>query len=603
MDISTQFTTIVLLVGIVLYASARFRMDFIALAMLLTLYLGGVLSTSEALSGFSAPATITLGAMYVISGAMRRSGTTAVISQQILRLGRRSPRRLSTLLFSVSAGLSGLMPNLATMVIMLPVGLRLGRSVNLKPGKMLMPLGLFAMLGGYISLLGTSTSLIISDLLAQSTGKPLGLFEPAVIAIPIIVLSLAWVVLLGQRLLPNTGERPTQIGPNLRDLERTYDLEDAFYRLRVRSASDLAGFSIEEMNLRNRWDINVVGVARPDGHPFRPWSDVILEVNDEIIVHGLKADVFQMAGIHHLAPKESVSFVELARLSPAELELAEVLIPPYSPLRDQTLTDLNFGERYHLNVLALLRGNQASAQSLLESPLQVGDRLLVEGSPERLEELRRGSELVVLSDLGTPADELISKRSHWMLYILAGVVLLSALRILPLPIAALMGAFAAVLTGCITAEEAYEDTDWSILVFVAALLPLGIAIDNSGLTTYLSATLSTQFGAMGPHMALVLTTLTAVLLTQVLANTVVALVLAPIAFNLAQSMGVNSEPFALALLLTVSTAFLTPFTEIINILVRKPGGYRLRDYLLLNTPVLIIVLVAAIWLVPLIWPF
>jgi di/tricarboxylate transporter len=603
MDIPAQFTAIVLLIGIVLYASARFRLDFIALSMLLTLYLGGVLTAGEALSGFSAPATITLGGMYVISGAMRRSGTTAIISQQLLRLGGRSPKKLPTLLFSASAGLSGVMPNLATMVIMLPVGLRLGRSVNLKPGKMLMPLGLFAILGGYVSLLGTSPNLVISDLLAQSTGQPLGLFEPALVAIPVIVLSLAWVILLGQRLLPNTGERPTQIGPNLRDLERTYELEGAFYRLRVRSSSDLAGFSLEQLDLRKRWRVNVVGVARPGGHPFRPWPDVVLEINDEIIVQGKKADVLQMAGIHKLAPKDSVSFVEVARLSPADMEMAEVLIPPYSPLLGQTLTDLNFGERYHLNVLVILRGKQASAQSLRDSPLQVGDRLLVEGDPERLDQLREGAELVVLSDLGVPADELISKRSHWMLYILAGVVLLSALDILPLPMAALMGALAAVLTGCTTAAGAYEDADWSILVFVAALLPLGAAIENSGLTTYLSAALSAQFGAIGPHMALALVTLTAALLTQVLANTVVGLVMAPIAFDLAQTMGVSPKPFALALLLAVSAAFLTPFTEIINILVRKPGGYRLRDYLLLNTPVLIIVLVAAIWLTPLIWPF
>ena len=603
MDSSTLFTAIVLVIGIVLYASARFRMDFIALAMLLILYLGGVLSTSEALSGFAAPATITLGGMYVISGAMRRSGTTAVISHHLLRLGGRSPRRLSTLLFSVAAGLSALMPNLATMVIMLPVGLRLGRSVNVKPGKMLMPLGLFAMLGGYITLLGTSPNLVISDLLAQSTGRQLGLFEPALIAIPVVVLSLAWVVLFGQRWLPNTGERPTQIGPNLRDLERTYDLEDAFYRLRIRSNSDLAACRIEDLDLRNRWNVNIVGVARPDGHPFRPWADVVLEVNDEIIVQGRKVDVLQMGVIHHLISKGTVSFVELARLSPAEFEMAEVLIPPYSPLRDHTLADLNFGERYHLNVLALLRGDQASAHSLMESPLQVGDRLLVEGPPERFAALRQGAELVVLSDLGIPADELISRRSHWMLYILAGVVLLSALNILPLPIAALMGAFAAVVTGCISAEQAYEDTDWSILVFVAALLPLGIAIDNSGLTTFLSATLSAQFGAINPHVLLALIALTSVLLTQVLSNTVVALVLAPIAFDLAQTMGVNPVPFAIALLLTVTAAFWTPFTEIINILVRKPGGYRLRDYLMLNTPVVIIVLVAAIWLTPLIWPF
>jgi len=603
MDIPAQFTAIVLLIGIVLYASARFRLDFIALSMLLTLYLGGVLTAGEALSGFSAPATITLGGMYVISGAMRRSGTTAIISQQLLRLGGRSPKKLPTLLFSASAGLSGVMPNLATMVIMLPVGLRLGRSVNLKPGKMLMPLGLFAILGGYVSLLGTSPNLVISDLLAQSTGQPLGLFEPALVAIPVIVLSLAWVILLGQRLLPNTGERPTQIGPNLRDLERTYELEGAFYRLRVRSSSDLAGFSLEQLDLRKRWRVNVVGVARPGGHPFRPWPDVVLEINDEIIVQGKKADVLQMAGIHKLAPKDSVSFVEVARLSPADMEMAEVLIPPYSPLLGQTLTDLNFGERYHLNVLVILRGKQASAQSLRDSPLQVGDRLLVEGDPERLDQLREGAELVVLSDLGVPADELISKRSHWMLYILAGVVLLSALDILPLPMAALMGALAAVLTGCTTAAGAYEDADWSILVYVAALLPLGAAIENSGLTTYLSAALSAQFGAIGPHMALALVTLTAALLTQVLANTVVGLVMAPIAFDLAQTMGVSPKPFALALLLAVSAAFLTPFTEIINILVRKPGGYRLRDYLLLNTPVLIIVLVAAIWLTPLIWPF
>ncbi len=302
-----------------------------------------------------------------------------------------------------------------------------------------------------------------------------------------MAVSLVWVVSFGQRLLPDTSEQPKRIGPNLRDLEKTYAMGNAFYRLRVRSDSDMVGKQLDALDLRDRWGVNIVGVAYPGTASFRPWSDLVLEADHEIIATGKRADVLQMGSIHHLEPKGSVSIFELARLSPADMELAEMMIPPYSPLVGKTLEELNFREIYHLNVLAILRSDKASAHKLFDTPLMVGDRLLVEGVPQQLIALREGNTMVVLSDLGVSSEDLISKRSLWMLYILAGVVLLSLSGLVALPIAALLGAFASVLLGCTSAEGAYEDVDWPILILVAALLPLGAAITDSGLATAIGA--------------------------------------------------------------------------------------------------------------------
>ena len=603
MEFPAIYTALVLLVGVALFASGRVRMDLAALGMLLALYLGGVLSAEQTLQGFSAPATISLGGIYVLSGAMRRSGSMALIGRWLLKLGRRSARRLTAVLLLSTAGLSAFMPNLAVTIIMMPVSLRLSRAANLRPGKLLLPVGLFASLGGYLTLLGTPPNLIISDLLAERTGRGFGLLDPLFVGLPILALTLAWVLFIGQRLLPDSGDLPVRPGPNLQELEKTYRLDKVFYRLRVRSGSDLAGNRLQDLDLRKRWNVNVVGVASAGGAPFRPWPGMVIEVNDELIVQGKRADILQMATIHRLEPRGEVSLVELARLAPADLELAEIMVPPYSPLVGRTLAEIEFAETFGLNALALLREGRASAKELMSTPLQEGDRLLVEGSPKQLARLRRGRDLVVLSDLGVPEEDVITWRSGRVLWILAGMVALSVSGLVSLPIAALMAAFATVLLGATTPEQAYRDIDWMVIVLVAALLPLGAALKQSGLTAIVAQSLASELAAASPTMLLALVFFLTAAITQVLANTVTALIMAPLAFDLAQTVGLRPEPFAMAVLLGVTTAFLTPLTDVINLLVRRPGGYAFRDYLVLNLPATLIVALAAIWLGPIIWPF
>ncbi|NOZ72593.1 MAG: SLC13 family permease [Chloroflexi bacterium] len=603
MSFAAWWTALVLIVGIFFFARGQARLDVVAMAMLLALYLGGVLNGEQALSGFSASATITLAGIYVVSGGMRRTGATALLGTWLLRVGRRSTRRLTAVLLLATSSLSAFMANLAALVIMLPVGLRVSRASRISSSKTLLPLGLFTTLGGYLTLLGTPPNLIISDLLAQRTGQPFAMFEPAILGLPILLISLIWVLWFGQRLLPDIAEQPRRIGPNAQELEQTYHLEESFYRLRVRTGSDLVGRRLQELRLRERWGVNVVGVAPLDGHPYRPWPELMLDVNDEIIVQGKRADILQMANMHQLEPKGSVSFVELVRLAPTEMELAEVLVPPYSPLVGKTLSALEFEETYGLNVLAIMRGEEVSAQRLRGTPLQAGDRLLVHGNPARLAALRHGHELVVLSGLGLPSDEIITSRAPTMLAILGSVILLSVSGLVTLPIAALMGAFATILTNCTTPDQAYKDIDWLVVVLIAALLPLGMALQVSGLSALIGAWFAAYLGGLGPEALTAILFVIAVILTQILSNSVLALILTPITLDIAFSLGVNPQPFAMAILMGVSTSFLTPLTDIVNLLIRKPGGYRFRDYLMLNGPIVLVIALLVIGLVPRLWPF
>lgn len=603
MTFAAWWTAFVLVVGIAFFASGRARLDIVAMAMMLTLLLGGVLTTEQALSGFAAPATLTLAGIYVVSGGMRRTGATALMGNWLLRVGRRSRRRLTTVLLLTSGALSAFMANLAALVIMLPVGLRVSRASRIAPGKTLLPLALFTALGGYLTLLGTPANLILSDILAQDTGRPLSMFEPALLGLPVFVFGLGWVLLVGWRWLPDTSEQPQQIGPNAQEVGRAYHLQESFYRLRIRSGSDLAGRSLQDLDLRGRWQINVVGVARPGGHPYRPWPELVVEVNDELIVQGKRADILQLASLHMLEPKGSVTLLELVRLAPAEMELAETLIPPYSPLVGNTLAELQFDEVYGLNVLALMRGDEVSAQRLPATPLQAGDRLLVQGAPARLERLRRGNKMIVLSGLGLPADEMITAHAPHMMIILAAVIGLSVSGWVALPIAALLGAFATVLSGSITPDQAYEDIDWLVVVLIAALLPLSTALQTSGLSIVIGELFTSYLGGLQPQALLAVLFVAAVLITQVLSNSVLALILAPITLDIAHIMAVQPQALMMAVLMGVSTSFLTPLTDIINLLVRKPGGYHMRHYLLLSGPIVLFMGALVIWLAPLIWPF
>ncbi len=596
------FTAAALLVSIGMIASGRFPMDWVALGTLVALYLGGVLSAEEALSGFAASATITLAGIYVVSGGLKRSGAIALIGQWLLDAGGRSPRRLSGLLLGVTSLFSAFMSNLAALVIMLPLGYRLSRAGKIPLGKLLLPIGVFTALGGYLTLLGTPPNLIAADVLNRQTGISLGLFSITVVGLPTLVFSLLWVTLGAQKLLPSTGERPVRVGPNLKELGQTYKIEDMFYRLRVREGSDLAGRRLRDLGLRERWGVNVVGVARPEGAPFRPWPDLILEPNDEIVVQGSKADILQLASLHHLEPKGSVSLVDLARLRPAEMELAEALIPPYSSLVGRTLAELAFGKRYGLTVLALLRGGEARARELGDEQLQAGDRLLVEGAPRQIQALRKDMNLIILSQLGVKPEDLVSHRSRRMLLILLGVILLSLLPWFSLPMAAMLGALATIILGAVSPQEAYEDIDWRIVVFTAGLLPLGTAMENSGLSAMMGDVFVQFLSGLSPYALLAALFAISALLTQALSNSVLALVLTPIAIYISQSMGLRPEPFVIAVMAGVSASFVTPITDVIALSLRAPGKYSFMDYLKVSLPPVIFMGLCVVFLTPLVWP-
>ncbi len=596
------FTAMALAISVGLIASGRFPMDWVALGTVAALYLGGILTSEQALAGFSASATITLAGIYIVSGGLRRSGAIALIGRWMLEAGGRSPRKLSGLLFGVAGAFSAFMANLAALVIMLPLTYRLSRASDTPLGKLLLPVAVFTSLGGYLTLLGTPPSLIAADLLQQQAGVSLSLFSIGVVGLPTFVFAWLLMVSFGHKLLPSTGERPVRMGPNLQELSKTYKIDDLFYRLRVRSGSDLVGKRLSELGLREHWGVNVVGVARPGGDPFRPWPDLILEENDEIVVQGDRASILQLASIHHLEPKGSVTLVDLARLAPAQLELAELLIPPYSSLVGKTLEQLQFGKTYGLNVLAILREGVASAKRLASTPLQPGDRLLVEGSPQQIQVLRRDTEIIVLSQLGPKLEDIVDKRSYLMLTILVGVILLSLLPMVSLPMAALLGALGTVVLGASGPQEAYEDVDWGIVIFIAALLPLGTAMERSGLAAVMGEWLLHLLQGMPSYVLLASLFGITVLLTQALSNSLLALVLTPIAVYIAQSTGLRPEPLVIAVMAGVSASFLTPTTDVIAILVRAPGRYAFKHYFLINFPIILVMGFCVVFLTPLVWP-
>ncbi len=598
-----MLTAIALLINIGLIASGRFPIDWVALGTLIILYLGGILSTEEALAGFSASATITLAGFYIISGGLKRSGAIALIGQWMLDRGGRDPRRLSGLLYLITSAFSAFMSNLAALVIMLPLGYRLSRASKTPLGKLLLPIGTFTALGGYLSLLGTPSNLITADMLQQQTGISLGLFSIAVVGLPTLIFTLLWVVLYAQNLLPSTGDKPVRVGPNLQELSKTYDIDNLFYRLRVREGSNLAGKRLKDLNLRKKWGVTVIGVSHANGAAFRPWPDLVIDENDELVVQGNRADILQMATIHRLEPKGSVTLVDLARLAPARMELAEALIPPYSSLVGKTLEELQFGKRYGLTVMAILREGVASAQNLRTTALQAGDRLLVQGAPRQIQSLRKDANLIILSQLGVKPEDIISKKSRTMLLILVGVVILSLLPWFSIPMAALLGALATVMVGASKPQEVYEDVDWRIIIFIAALLPLGTAMENSGLSSLIGDFFLRYLSALNAYALVAALFILAVLLTQFLSNSVLALILTPIAIYISQSMGLRPEPFIIAVMAGVSASFLTPLTDVIAISLRAPGKYQFMDYVRLNLPPVVFMGVTVVLLTPLIWPF
>jgi len=593
------FVLAVLILATILFISNRLRADLVALMVLVTLGASGLITQSDAFSGFSSSSVVTILAAFAITGAINQTGLGRRLGTFLLRLANHSPRRLLIVLTFSAGFLSLFMNNIAAAAVLMPVAMSAARQIRVSPTRILLPLAFATQLGGMATLLTTS-NVVVSSILRNQGLPSFGLLSFLPVGGPIALVGLGILVLTTPYLLPATSDSvPSLDSEEARaSLAEVYDIQRGMGVTLVLPTSPLAGHSLGDSHLGQNPGLTVVAIVRSSGQVVRiPRPEDELRVDDRLLFTPPQ-------------PEQALSTLGL-EMQPADgwtewlvgprTRLVEVVVAPRSSLEGKTLREIQFRSRYQMNVLAVWQKGCPIREKLEDLPLQVGDALLLQGRREPIRLLASGSDLIVLSE-----DSLQPQRrgKQWRaLTLIVATLAAAATGWLPVAETLFAGGVLLILTGCLSIEEAYAAVEWRSVVLVGGMLPMGVALTKTGAADLIAKFLATTLDRSGPWVLLAGFFLVTAILTQFIpGGSATPLVIAPIAITAAQQMGADPRAFAMAVALATSTSLLTPMAHPVNALVMGPGGYQPRDYLRLGLPLVLLTFVLTLWLLPHLYP-
>ncbi|MFO7322712.1 MAG: SLC13 family permease [Chloroflexota bacterium] len=613
-------TLIVMVAATVLFVTEWIRIDLVALLVLIALVVTGVLTIEEAVAGFSSTAVLSIGFLFVVGGAIFQTGLAAMASDRILRIAGTSETRLIIVLMIFVGTIGAFISSTGVVALMMPAVLNLASRSKIPVSRLLMPLAFAALLSGTMSLIATPPNIIASEALENAGYAPFDFFSFTPLGILLLVSGTAVMVLLGRRLLPE--RRSTQVIQRMEtpaELFALYRLPENLLRLRVRKTSPLVGKTVADSRLRSDFNVNIVHIKRNNARSelfpgpwgngrtttLEPTPDTRLEQNDVLLVEGDLTDVTQAAAHWNLGVMSNLPPIKEGDVITHELGIAEVLLRPRSSLIGKTLTELRFGSRYNLTVLSIRRPGVEEALDLKTTPLKLGDILLVQGKWKdifALKQLRH--DFVVMGEPEALEMGAFTKPTHApiALLIMVGMVVAIAFNIMSLTLASIVAAVAVVLTGCIDIEDAYESVNWSSLILIAGMMPLGTALVKVGLVETMANGIGQLLGAYGPMAVIAGLFLLTTVMTQIASNTAAALLIAPIALATAENLGISPHAVLMAVAVAASMAFLTPVASPVNALVMSAGNYRFLDFARAGAPMLLVAFIITMILLPILWP-
>ncbi len=588
MTLSIAFVLLLLVLAIVLFATERISVDLITFMLLIALVLGGVLKPHEAFEGFADDIIIILGSIFVISGALQETGVLDLLGARILKLaGTANPNRLLLLLMATTSAVSGFMNNTTVTAMFLPPVVGLARRARLAASKLLMPLAFASILGGTCTLIGTSTNVAVSGYIRKAGMTPLSMFEITPIGLIIVAVGIAYMMLIGKRLLPFHEEA---------SLTANYAMREYVSEIIVLPNSPLIGQKSYESDL-NVLEFSILKLIR-DEREILPGRNVLIAEGDTLLVEGKADTLMKVKKIEGIEIKPEFSLGDLD-LQNEDLRIAEVLLTPQSELPGRTLRDANFRQYYGLTALAIYRHGQSLREQVGQIVLRVGDLLLVQGEAPRIEGLRSHPGLSLLGELSEPLYH--PRKGLFTVLIFGAAVLAGGMGWVPLSIAFLAAAVLTVLMRCISVERAYEFVDWRLLILIGGMTAFGTAMDHTGAATYLADVVVHWFAPFGVLAILSGFFVLTIILTQPMSNAAAALVVLPVAIKAAHQLGANERTFAIGIMLAASVSFITPF-EPSCILVYGPGKYRFLDFVKVGSGLTIVLTVTVLLTLELFWP-
>ncbi|HEY3249301.1 MAG TPA: SLC13 family permease [bacterium] len=593
---SAAGTFVLVLLGAATFAflSGRWRPDFVAVAVLLALLLSGTLTPEEGFAGFGSPALLAVASIFVLGAALERVGLAAWAGRKILRISGGSELGL-VLTFGLAAGLlAGIMNSLGAIAVLLPAAMAAAREARISPSKLLLPMALGTRLGGVLTLIAGPSNLIASQALVDGGAAPFGLFTFLPLGGAFLLVGMAFIAAVGRRWLPNVAAIEVPQPGRLMEL---YRLRERLFEVRIPADSPLAGQSIADSGLGRTLGVTVVGVSRDGRMVMGPSKTQRLHPGDRLLIQGRLEELAQ-AGVLEPLGLHTAKAAEAYAIESGDVRAAEVILPPRTSIAGKTLRELNFRHTSGLTVLAIWREGQPKRTVLADLPLQVGDALLVQGHRERIRLLQRDPDFLVI-ETGAVEPRRTAK-APWAVAAVVTMVAFSVSGLASIAVATLLAAGIVVAAGCLSGEEVYQAIDLRTLVFIGALLPLGTAFASTGAAAAAVGAALTIFGH-SPVFALIGMLAAATAVNQVMPSVAATVVLAPVAFHIATATGGSVYPFMLAVVAGTGTTF-TPIGNPVNLLVMRPGGYAMKDYVRLGVPLALLLIVLGALIIPILVP-
>jgi di/tricarboxylate transporter len=588
----------ILCVALFLFWTQRLRTDVTALLVMLALIVPwphpegwrGILSYQEGFSGFGSVAVIMVTAMFVLGAAMVRTGAAERIGGKLFRACAQSEALLQTAILVVSTLFSMFINDTTVVLVLLPIIMAVCKERNLSPSRYLLCAAYGSLLGGQWTLVGTRSNIIISDYLRQRTGTGIGFFDFTPVAAVVFVMAAVYFLLLGRRLLPQTGqaESPEET------LAREYLTE-----VLVTPQSATVGKALDQLKWWKRNDLTVIEIIR-GRERLPPAAWIKLQPGDVLILQGPVPSIGDLLKSPDFQLKEELK-IDNQTLHSVDLVTAEALVAPNSDYIGATLERTDFNRDYGFTVMGISRHGKTIRERPMATPLEFGDSLLLLGHISRIDRLRRNPNLILLGQTHFPA--LGWRKGAVTMLLLLAVMGSAVAGVLSPAISIPLAAMLAVLLGCVRIKDAYEAINWQAVVTVAAMIPFGLALEKTGAAASLAHSTVQLLKGLGPWSVLGALLLVAVALTQLVENAAVAIILAPLAFQMAKETGVDPKPFLVGLGICVSSAFSTPVAHESTILVMGPGRYQFKHYLQIGGVMALLTWLLATAVTPIVWPF
>ena len=616
-------TLIILLVSAILFVSGRVRSDLVAICALLALLLCQILTPAEGLSGFSNTTVIMMVGLFIVGGGIFQTGLAKMIGSKVMSLAGNSETRMFLLVMLVTGTIGAFVSNTGTVALMLPIIVSMATGAGKSPRRFLMPLAFASSMGGMMTLIGTPPNLIVSDTLANAGYEPLGFFSFLPVGLVVLGTGILFLLPMTKLLTPKEKQSDDKkSGKSFKELVGEYGISSTLFRVHVKDeASAAIGKTVAELDVYRNYGLNVLEVRRSNGqNRFVRTVSQKLASPDMVLMQG---DVLYLSGDPEMVTRFAEDFsLRLLDIHTDEIEgsssnasmdffdigVAEILIMPTSSMINRKIADAGFRNKFSVNVLGVRRKKDYILQNLGDVKMLEGDVLLVQGTWADIARMKKESVNWVV--LGEPLQEASKVTLDHKAPIAAAIMIamVVAMVVESIPVApvtsVLLAAILMVVTGCVRSmEAAYKTINWQTIVLFAAMLPMSIALEKTGVSTMISGSIVDGLGGSGPRILLAGIYAVTSLMTIFISNTVTAVLMAPIALQCAMQIGVSPVPFMFAVTVAASMCLASPFSTPPNALVMSAGQYTFMDYIKVGLPLQIFYGVVMVIVLPLLFPF